>query len=159
MPLLPSSALESCAADGWLCVESDHAIPGTRAVSTLYRRHSDPGHRHKNIHTKNLMDNPRVLLAIALSFLVLLIWQAWMEDYGPKPEPSEQATVTESPVVSESEEDLPIAPEDQPPTGAEKDIAVQLPAGQRVEVVTDVFRAVIDTRGGDLREVDLLHYP
>ncbi|MEA3244012.1 MAG: membrane protein insertase YidC [Pseudomonadota bacterium] len=105
------------------------------------------------------MDNPRVLLAIALSFLVLLIWQAWMEDYGPQPEPGEQATVTESPVVSDSGEDLPVALDDQPPAGGEEDVAVQLPAGQRVEVVTDMFRAVIDTRGGDLREVDLLHYP
>ena len=37
------------------------------------------------------MDNPRVLLAIALSFLILLIWQAWMEDYGPRPQPAQQA--------------------------------------------------------------------
>jgi YidC/Oxa1 family membrane protein insertase len=105
------------------------------------------------------MDNPRVLLAIALSFLVMLIWQAWMEDYGPQPEPGEQATVTESPVASDSGEDLPVALDDQPPEGGDEDAAVQLPAGQRVEVVTDMFRAVIDTRGGDLREVDLLHYP
>ena len=105
------------------------------------------------------MDNPRVLLAIALSFLVLLIWQAWMEDYGPQPEPAEQTTSPESPMLSDSGEDLPVAPDDQPPTGGEEELAVQLPAGQRVEVVTDMFRAVIDTRGGDLREVDLLHYP
>ena len=105
------------------------------------------------------MDNPRVLLAIALSFLVLLIWQAWMEDYGPQPKPSEPVTVTETPVVSESDADLPAAPDDQPPMAGEEDVVVQLPAGQRVEVVTDMFRAVIDTRGGDLREVNLLHYP
>ncbi|HFD79715.1 MAG TPA: membrane protein insertase YidC, partial [Gammaproteobacteria bacterium] len=30
---------------------------------------------------------------------------------------------------------------------------------QRVDVVTDLFHAVIDTRGGNLREVDLLKYP
>ena len=104
------------------------------------------------------MDNPRVLLAIALSFLVMLIWQAWMEDYGPQPKPGEQIAVTETPAVSESGEDLPVAPDDRPPTVGEEDVPVQLPAGQRVEVVTDMFRAVIDTRGGDLREVDLLHY-
>ncbi|MGI9320501.1 MAG: membrane protein insertase YidC, partial [Thiogranum sp.] len=104
------------------------------------------------------MDNPRVLLAIALSFLVLLIWQAWMEDYGPQPKPAEQATVVESPVVDDSGEDLPVAPDDQPPASAEEDVPAQLPAGQRVEIATDMFRAVIDTRGGDLREVDLLHY-
>ena len=105
------------------------------------------------------MDNPRVLLAIALSFLVLLIWQAWMEDYGPRPETEQQATITEGSALSDSAEDLPTAPADEPPLSGKEEVAVQLPAGEHVEVVTDLFRAVIDTRGGDLREVDLLQYP
>ncbi len=109
------------------------------------------------------MDNPRVLLAIALSFLILLIWQAWMEDYGTQPEPEpeavQQAVEGEAPAVSETREDLPVAPSDPALAAAGDALAVQLPEGERVEVVTDVFRAVIDTRGGDLREVDLLQYP
>ncbi|HED18762.1 MAG TPA: membrane protein insertase YidC [Gammaproteobacteria bacterium] len=109
------------------------------------------------------MDNPRTLLAIALSFLVLLIWQAWMKDYGsqPKPQPQtvEQPAETRAPSVAEGGEDLPVAPADQPPAAAQETVAVQLPEGQRIEVVTDLFRAVIDTHGGDLREVDLLKYP
>jgi YidC/Oxa1 family membrane protein insertase len=32
------------------------------------------------------MDNQRLFLFVALSFVVLLIWQAWMEDYGPAPQ-------------------------------------------------------------------------
>ena len=49
------------------------------------------------------MDNPRVLLAIALSFLVLLIWQAWMQDYGPKkPAPTAETATTESASISTS---------------------------------------------------------
>jgi YidC/Oxa1 family membrane protein insertase len=106
------------------------------------------------------MDNPRVLLAIALSFLVLLIWQAWMQDYGPQkvppPVPTTAQTGTSSPPASG--EDLPAVHEGQPPQQTEQ-IALQLPAGQQVEVITDLFRAVIDTQGGDLREVDLLKYP
>jgi YidC/Oxa1 family membrane protein insertase len=108
------------------------------------------------------MDNPRVLLAIALSFLVLLIWQAWMQDYGPQKEPApvpataQTQTGTSSPSVGG--EDLPAAHDGQAPQPAEQ-IALQLPAGQQVEVVTDLLRAVIDTQGGDLREVDLLKYP
>jgi YidC/Oxa1 family membrane protein insertase len=105
------------------------------------------------------MDNPRVLLAIALSFLILLIWQAWMEDYGPRPEPARQAAETESQAATPTPTDLPTAPTEQAVAAAAEDIAVQLPEGERVEVVTDVFHAVIDTRGGDLRQVDLLQYP
>ena len=105
------------------------------------------------------MDNPRVLLAIALSFLVLLIWQAWMQDYGPQPQTVEQTVAGTDPEAAGAAEDLPDAPQDQPPASDPDQVAVQLPEGQRVEIVTDVFRAVIDTRGGGLREVDLLQYP
>jgi YidC/Oxa1 family membrane protein insertase len=105
------------------------------------------------------MDNPRVLLAIALSFLVLLIWQAWMQDYGPKPETVEQAATQERGVAEPSGEDLPEPPRDQALTPATDEVAVQLAQGQSVEVITDMFHAVIDTRGGELREVDLLQYP
>ena len=106
------------------------------------------------------MDNPRLLLAIALSFLVLLIWQAWMQDYGPQqpPEPVPATAQTDSVTPSAGGEDLPAAHDGQELQQTEQ-VALQLPAGQQVEVITDLFRAVIDTQGGDLREVDLLQYP
>jgi len=105
------------------------------------------------------MDNPRILLAIALSFLVLLMWQAWMQDYGPQPQPVEQAADAETPAAVQPAEDLPAPPADQPLTAPEDTVAIQLPEGQRVEVVTDLFHAVIDTQGGDLRQVELIKYP
>jgi len=105
------------------------------------------------------MDNPRVLLAIALSFLILLIWQAWMEDYGPKPQPAQQQAVTDAQPVTPTAGDLPSAATEQGLPSAAEDSAAQLPEGERVEVVTDLFHAVIDSRGGDLRQVDLLKYP
>ncbi|MGD2076237.1 MAG: membrane protein insertase YidC, partial [Gammaproteobacteria bacterium] len=105
------------------------------------------------------MDNPRVLLAIALSFLVLLIWQAWMEDYGPKPEPVQEAAETAPEGTAPPAEDLPSAPTDQPLPSAGGEVTVQLPEGERVDVFTDVFHAVIDTRGAELQQIDLLQYP
>jgi YidC/Oxa1 family membrane protein insertase len=75
------------------------------------------------------MDNQRLFLFVALSFVVLLIWQAWMEDYGPAPQ----------------EGPAPVA----------TDVAA-LPEGV---VETDLMRVVIDTNGGDLRRADLLAYP
>jgi len=108
------------------------------------------------------MDNPRVLLAIALSFLVLLMWQAWMKDYGPTEQPAPQtaeAPKAETPAApGAGAEDLPAAHEAPAPQESAP-VAMQLPAGQKIEVHTDLFRAVIDTQGGDLREVDLLKYP
>jgi YidC/Oxa1 family membrane protein insertase len=105
------------------------------------------------------MDNPRVLLAIALSFLILLIWQAWMEDYGPAPAPAPQVSESEPQTVDTSDADLPTAPAAPQAPSSPGESTVKLAQGQRVEVRTDLFDAVIDTRGGDLRRVDLLQYP
>ena len=107
------------------------------------------------------MDNPRVLLFVALSFLFLLIWQAWIEDYGPKPEITQatgEQTQGEQPanVDSQTGEDLPsveAAPEQQLETSR------KLAEGQRIRIETDLLRVEIDTQGGDVRIVDLLGYP
>jgi YidC/Oxa1 family membrane protein insertase len=31
------------------------------------------------------MDNQRLILFVALSLVILLLWQSWQEDYGPQP--------------------------------------------------------------------------
>ncbi len=142
---------------GWPYVGWDVVIPGmpadtTRCLIRFTQQNNNP--------QSTLMDNPRILLAIALSFLVLLIWQAWMQDYGPKPVPqqvSTQDTASDASTPAISPEDLPAAPDDQLPEPGEP-VNVKLPAGQRIEVTTDLYKAVIDTRGGDLRQVDLLKY-
>ncbi len=109
------------------------------------------------------MDNPRVLLAIALSFLVLLLWQAWMQDYGPQPQPTSPPPSATAPQgipehAQAPQTDLPTTHDDSLPQPSVSETPV-LPEGKKVKVVTDLFRALIDTRGGDLREVDLLKYP
>ncbi len=114
------------------------------------------------------MDNPRVLLAIALSFLILLIWQSWMEDYGPPPEQRVAETMVNNdeavdPALPSSlANDMPsseIPVQKTPDADALPDATKALPKGQLIEVLTDTYRAVIDTRGGDLVEIDLLEYP
>ncbi len=142
---------------GWPYVAWDVVIPGMpvdtiRCLIRFAQQNNNP--------QSTLMDNPRILLAIALSFLVLLIWQAWMQDYGPKPVPQQVSTRDTAPDAGTPgipPEDLPAAPDDQLPEPGEP-ANVKLPAGQRIEVTTDLFKAVIDTRGGDLRQVDLLKY-
>jgi YidC/Oxa1 family membrane protein insertase len=115
------------------------------------------------------MDNPRVLLAIALSFLVLLIWQAWMEDYGPRQKPEQRPAATDqaqtAPEASQDalppDEGLPTAPTAARAAqdGAAQSAAVASPPSEPVEVVTDTFHAIIDARGAELTQVDLLKYP
>ncbi|TCK16899.1 protein translocase subunit yidC [Thiogranum longum] len=113
------------------------------------------------------MDNPRVLLAIALSFIILLMWQSWMDDYGPAPEQQVvEGAATET--TDTTGEQIQPAPDDMPTSEVLAQKAVDSlpdtkpsaqPAGEQIEVLTDTYRAVIDTRGGTLVELDLLQYP
>jgi len=106
------------------------------------------------------MDNQRLFLFVALSFVLLLLWQAWTEDYGPAPQtapPVQQTDTAPAPAVTGA--DLPAAPAEpaQRKEAVPEEIALQ--AAQQVVVETDVLRVVIDTNGGDLRQADLLAYP
>ncbi|MFP5506555.1 MAG: membrane protein insertase YidC [Gammaproteobacteria bacterium] len=103
------------------------------------------------------MDNQRLFLFIALSFVALMLWEAWQRDYAPPP----PAATTETAAVAEATgtppADLPEAAPQVPVAQPMAETAVARAA--RVRVVTDVLDLEIDTRGGDLRQADLLHYP
>ncbi|MBS0569470.1 MAG: membrane protein insertase YidC [Proteobacteria bacterium] len=113
------------------------------------------------------MPSFRSLLLFALAFVALLLWQAWEQDYAPKPVPAPaQATANPAmPPVSSAEvpaatavaaaaapvaaTTVPRVPEAMPP-GA--------PA-PTISITTDVLRLTIDTRGGSVVRADLLDYP
>ena len=106
------------------------------------------------------MDNQRLFLFVALSFVVLLLWQAWMEDYGPKPLAEGPTATTESATASAPPaDDLPLAAGDTQPAQILPPEELVLSSGQQLRVETDVLSIEIDTTGGDLRGADLLSYP
>ncbi len=104
-------------------------------------------------------DNLRLILLLALGFVLFLIWEAWQKDYAPA-EPAQAATTTLTP---NSVADVPSGATAQPAPAATTTEAPATPAAlataQRVHVVTDVLDVEIDTVGGDLRRLDLLAYP
>ncbi len=110
------------------------------------------------------MDNQRVILFFALSFVLLLIWQAWQKD-NIVPQPAATTTQTaESPPLAEQAEDVPITPQDSSQMDTDILSVAQasqevLKKGQRIRVRTDVLDVEIDTMGGDIRQVDLPAYP
>jgi YidC/Oxa1 family membrane protein insertase len=108
------------------------------------------------------MDNQRLILFVALGFVLLLIWQQWQSDYGPKTQSpaatSSSPEVAQEPAKAPEATDVPEAGE--PPSAAAPAGEPEAPrGGQIVEVITDVLRVHIDTQGGVLREVDLPAYP
>jgi len=116
------------------------------------------------------MQNMRLFLFMALSFVTLLLWDAWQKDYAPKtPAPTSDATAIPNaqdiPPTAVNTTELPVGTVASPagalpPTdGAPKIAAVEpVRSGQRIRVATDVLTLEIDTIGGDVREVTLPRY-
>ncbi|QKT03622.1 membrane protein insertase YidC [Ectothiorhodospiraceae bacterium 2226] len=105
------------------------------------------------------MDIQRVLLFIALTFILLLIWQAWYDEQratAPQPVPTEEAGPPAAGDVPERPRAEAAPDQDTVPTVAARGA---LPRAERVRVRTDVYDLTIDTVGGDIREVLLLEYP
>lgn len=115
------------------------------------------------------MDNSRVLLFAALAFVLLLLWQSWMDQYmpvensaGQKPamelSVEENTQANSSPVLQEGLPDV-MASSEGPMLG---DVSTGSAAQQskgRIVVKTDVLYVEIDRLGGDIRIVDLPNYP
>ncbi len=111
------------------------------------------------------MDNQRLILFMALAFILFLTWEAWQEDYGPQPVVS-NAVESVTPAM-EAPKDVPVAQQTLSETVANADTpdapaATGMEASsesQRIRVTTDTLDLIIDTRGGDIRQADLLKYP
>ncbi len=114
------------------------------------------------------MDNLRLILLFSLGFTLLLIYQAWMKDYGPQTAPA-AAVSTQTAGSSAGREQQPgaSAPERIPPAAVPADSTAtiqaapvtQSPAAGHVEVETDVVKAEISLKGGTLSGLWLLAYP
>ena len=107
----------------------------------------------------------RMFLLVAISFIGFLLWQAWQRDYGPEaaiPQGTEQTRDAQAPLVGPvTEEDIPALPKSDVTITAqspEQPEAHERPEGV-VVAVTDTVRAVLDLAGGGLRKIELLLYP
>ena len=101
-----------------------------------------------------------MVLFVALSFVALLLWQAWMKDYGPAPAPAQTAQQVEQAAAEStaSDGDIPGAPNAVSAADVTPAESGLLETGQQIHVETDLYRVDIDTTGGDLRQVDLRDY-
>ena len=107
------------------------------------------------------MENQRLILFLAAALIVLLLWEAWQAQYGPRaPEvPPAPAVTQPAPGQAAPPADVPQA--EAPATTQRPGPAAEGPlaSGQRIVVRTDLLEVAIDTMGGDLREARLLAYP
>jgi YidC/Oxa1 family membrane protein insertase len=106
------------------------------------------------------MDNLRFILVVTFAMLVFMLWQAWEQDYGPKPE----VAAIVSPEGIKAKEDLPTTAE----ASLQAESTLQNPVASPVAVAstsntvkikTDVIALEIDLQGGTVTNLDLLDYP
>ncbi|MFP4273112.1 MAG: membrane protein insertase YidC [Halothiobacillaceae bacterium] len=106
------------------------------------------------------MDTRRLILLVSLAFVLVLLWQAWMEDQRQRAMPVDPATEqaadrpADVPTAAPTGADMPDMPKADAESGAQDGSA----AGS-ISVRTDVLDLRISTRGGVLHQADLLDYP
>ena len=130
------------------------------------------------------VEQVRNMLIIALCMVGFLIWQAWQQDYGPKPVPrqpapqeqttqqtgSEPGTVPDNTAGTADDadvatgptaQDLPAAPGEVAPAASTTPAAQPAAsvATNLVTVRTNLIEASIDPRGGNIVQLALLNYP
>ena len=104
------------------------------------------------------METQRLMLVIALGLVSFLLWDAWQQQFNPQPVIETAITHVEDGTASvPMGSDQGEVPQSQAIPAASA--TPQLQQGQQIFVETDVFKGVIDTKGGDLRQIDLIQYP
>ncbi|MGD2119936.1 MAG: membrane protein insertase YidC [Chromatiales bacterium] len=114
------------------------------------------------------MDNYRLLLIFAVAFLAMMIWQQWQVDYGPKSAEETSAEYNQNAIVETPTPENQSVPD--APTVSSNDVAstpapvveVGTTADQqhkKIQVETDTFSILIDSRGGSIVKASLKQYP
>jgi YidC/Oxa1 family membrane protein insertase len=118
------------------------------------------------------MDNLRTFFIFGLLIVSLLLWEAWQNDYV-RPQQQAEQTASQSQLTTNDQapSDLPAAvassQNDLPEMPVAKSLdglpaitdSVEGGASAKVHVKTDLIDVTIDTKGGDIQELDLLAYP
>jgi len=110
------------------------------------------------------MEQQRLFLFAILAGLSFMLYTQWQKDYGPKPvEPVAQtSTSTQQTGSAPGEQEMPVpttAANGSTPQATVSKPAVKIESqGKNIVIDSAVYHAVIDSQGGDLKELDLKKY-
>ena len=113
------------------------------------------------------MDVQRAILLFALAFVLIVLYQRWLEFQVPQTPPAGQTGAQEE--AGAPAEDIPETPDapEAPAETADTGGAPQVPqegetaatTAPRVRVTTDLLRVEIDANGGGIEQAALLKHP
>lgn len=95
------------------------------------------------------MDTRRLILFIIFSMSLLMLWEAWQRD---------QAGPVNTATKENNDPSIPAAPVSADNSVPAVEDSASYQPGERVVIHTDLFKAEVDTTGGDLRKLTLLKY-
>lgn len=103
------------------------------------------------------MDTRRLVLFVIFSMSILMLWDAWQRQHAPvEPVLSQQSTSATAGSIDAA------VPTTVAAADAKLDVVdssnYKLLTGQRITVTTDLYKADIETTGGDLRHLELLKH-
>lgn len=97
------------------------------------------------------MDTRRLVLFVIFSMSILMLWDAWQRQHAPVEIAQQVAT-----------NNADTTPTTTTTSAVNSNVAVdndyKLQVGQRITVTTDLYKADIETTGGDLRRLELLKH-
>ncbi len=102
------------------------------------------------------MDTQRLILFMLFTFSVFLLMDAWQKEKQPAPTAAPSTATAPATAPTATPVPTPTQPLTPAPAVAPPAVSGALQKGDTVRVETDVFRADIDTAGGDLRRLELL---
>lgn len=101
------------------------------------------------------MDTRRLVLFVIFSMSILMLWEAWQRQHAPAElVPQATSVAVDGSVPSQSGG----AAANVVKTEIAGNNDYKLTSGQRISVTTDVYKADIETVGGDLRKLELLKH-
>jgi len=110
------------------------------------------------------MDNLRFILVVALSLVLLMLWQEWEKDYGDPGEELAELSGAQEEVTEKRVTAVPVVPstpevQQPPPSGSDNNVPVVLASEEPIRIKTDLYQISIGKTGGGIDKVELLDYP
>lgn len=102
------------------------------------------------------MDTKRLILFVIFSFSILMLWESWQRQNAPLHKPVVQQHAADQ-SIPQASQDIPAVTNNQAPA-VPAESGFQLANSQRITVETDLYKASIDSTGGDLRRLELLKH-